>query len=94
MGEWIVAIAGTPAGERLALALALLSALSHATFGAINKGGQDPHLNRGAINICYSAMAAPFALFVFPLPSPHALGDPRGRLRHSFRLRISPIAGV
>ncbi|MCI4666271.1 MAG: DMT family transporter [Neomegalonema sp.] len=70
MGEFIVSIAHTPAGEALALALALLSALAHALFGAINKGGADPFLNRGAINIAYGAMALPLALFVFPLPSP------------------------
>jgi drug/metabolite transporter (DMT)-like permease len=69
LGEQIVRLADTPAGELLALSLALLSALAHAIFGAINKGGTDPFLNRGAINICYSIMAAPFALFVFPFPS-------------------------
>ncbi|MEM1384785.1 MAG: DMT family transporter [Pseudomonadota bacterium] len=68
MSETIVAMAGTPEGEALAFALALLSALSHATFGAINKGGADPFVTRGAINIAYATMAAPFALFVFPLP--------------------------
>ena len=69
MGEQIVALAGTPAGELLAVALALLSALAHAIFGAINKGGIDPFVNRGAINVAYSLMAAPFALFVVPWPS-------------------------
>jgi drug/metabolite transporter (DMT)-like permease len=70
MGALVVSLAGTPAGEALALALALLSALSHAIFGAINKGGRDPYLNRGAINVAYGLMAAPFALFVFPAPTP------------------------
>lgn len=69
MSDLIVQLAGTPAGELLALSLALLSALAHAIFGAINKGGLDPFLNRGAINIVYSLIAAPFALFVFPLPA-------------------------
>ena len=69
MGEMIVSLAGTEAGELLALALALLSALAHATFGAIHKGGRDPYLNRGAINVAYSLMAMPFALFYFPLPT-------------------------
>lgn len=68
MGEIFVSMAGTPEGEVLALFLALMSALAHAIFAAVNKGGIDPYLNRGAINIAYSAMAAPFALFVFPLP--------------------------
>jgi len=69
VGETIVALAGTPAGQTLALTLVLLSALAHAVFGAINKGGADPWLNRAAINICYGAMAAPVAFFVVPWPS-------------------------
>ncbi len=68
MGETVVSLAGTPAGEFIALVLALMSALAHAIFAAVNKGGVDPYLNRGAINVAYSMMAAPFALFVFPLP--------------------------
>lgn len=70
MGEWVVALAGTPAGAQWATALALLSALAHATFGAVNKGGRDPLLNRGAINVAYALIAAPFALFILPWPSP------------------------
>lgn len=68
MGEYFVALAGTQEGARLALILALLSAFAHAVFAALNKGGNDPYLNRGAINVAYSILAAPFALFVFPLP--------------------------
>ena len=73
MGDWIVSIAGTETGARLALGLALFSALAHAIFGAINKGGIDPFLNRGAINLWYGAIAAPFALFALPLPTPDLL---------------------
>ena len=69
MGETIVTLAGTGAGEVLALVLTLLSALAHAVFGAINKGGRDPYLNRGAINLFYGLIALPFALFVVPWPS-------------------------
>lgn len=69
MGEYFVNLAGTEHGERLAFILALVSALAHSIFAAINKGGIDPYLNRGAINVAYSIMAAPFALYVFPLPS-------------------------
>ncbi len=69
MAEIITSMAGTPQGEFAALCLALVSALAHAIFGAINKGGVDPFINRGAINIVYSLAAAPFALFVFPLPA-------------------------
>lgn len=53
----------------IALALIMLSAISHAVFGALNKSGIDPYLNRGAINICYSIMVLPIVLFVVPLPS-------------------------
>lgn len=70
MGELIVSMAGTPAGDALALALAMLSALAHAIFGAINKGGRDPIINRGAINVAYALMALPVALFVVDWPTP------------------------
>jgi len=70
MGEWFVSIAGTETGARLALALALFSALAHAVFGAINKGGIDPFLNRGAINLWYGAIALPFAVLTLPFPTP------------------------
>jgi len=73
MAEYFVNLAGTAEGERLALWLALISAFAHAVFAAINKGGNDPYLNRGAINIAYSIMAAPFALYVFPLPEQHLI---------------------
>jgi drug/metabolite transporter (DMT)-like permease len=69
LGETIVALAGTPAGGALAMALALLSALAHAVLGALSKGGRDPLINRGAINIVYGAIALPAALFLFPLPT-------------------------
>ncbi len=69
MGEYLVSISGTQSGDILAFVLALLSAMAHAIFGAINKGGVDPYFNRGAINISYSLMATPFALFVLPWPS-------------------------
>ena len=68
MGDLIIELSGTPAGNALALVLALMSAMAHAIFGAVNKGGVDPYLNRGAINIAYSLAAAPFALLVFPWP--------------------------
>lgn len=68
MGDYFVSLAGTQAGEDLALILALVSAFAHAVFAALNKQGIDPYLNRGAINLAYSLMASPFALFVFPLP--------------------------
>ncbi len=53
------------------MALALMSALLHAIFGALQKGSHDPWLSRGAIDISYGLIAIPFALFVVPWPEPH-----------------------
>ena len=71
MGTWLISLEGTPAGETLALCLALLAAFLHAVFGALQKGRHDPWLSRGAIDLSYALMAAPFALFVVPWPEPH-----------------------
>ncbi|MBF9032275.1 EamA family transporter [Rhodobacterales bacterium HKCCE3408] len=71
MGATIVGLAGTPAGATLATALALLAALLHAVFGALQKGRHDPLMSRGAIDAAYGLMAAPVALFVVPWPEPH-----------------------
>lgn len=71
MSEWIVSLEGTEAGHQLALGLALLAAILHALFGALQKGRHDPWLTRGAIDGSYALMAAPFALFVVPWPEPH-----------------------
>ena len=71
MSELIRTLEGTPAGHDLALALALLAAILHALFGALQKGKHDPWMARSAIDICYGLLAAPFALFVVPWPEPH-----------------------
>ena len=71
MSAWLTSLEGTPAGTQLALFLALLAALLHAIFGALQKGRHDPWLSRGAIDISYCLMAAPFAFFVVPWPEPH-----------------------
>ena len=70
MTEWLLSIEGTEAGHQVALGLALAAALLHAVFGALQKGRHDPWLSRGAIDLSYSLMAAPFALFVVPWPEP------------------------
>ena len=71
ISDWLVSIEGTEAGKQLALWLALLAAVLHAAFGALQKGKHDPWMSRGAIDISYGLMAAPFALFVVPWPEPH-----------------------
>jgi len=69
--DWLAQIEGTAAGHQMAMWLALLAAFLHAVFGALQKGRHDPWLTRGAIDISYCLMAAPFALFVVPWPEPH-----------------------
>ncbi|MEM6407039.1 MAG: DMT family transporter [Pseudomonadota bacterium] len=71
MSDWLISLEGTAAGHDLAMALALLAAFLHALFGALQKGRHDPWLSRGAIDLSYGLMAAPFALFVVPWPEPH-----------------------
>ncbi len=71
MSQWLISLQGTPEGHVLAVALALLAAFSHAAFGALQKGRHDPWLSRGAIDLSYALIAAPFALFVVPWPEPH-----------------------
>jgi drug/metabolite transporter (DMT)-like permease len=71
MSDWLISLEGTEAGHRLALGLALMAAFLHAIFGALQKGRHDPWLTRGAIDLSYAAMAAPFALFIVPWPEPH-----------------------
>jgi drug/metabolite transporter (DMT)-like permease len=71
VSDWFLGLEGTPSGETLATALALMAAFLHALFGALQKGRHDPWLSRGAIDGCYALIAAPFALFVVPWPEPH-----------------------
>jgi len=71
LSDWLISIEGTNTGHQLALVLALMAALLHAVFGALQKGRHDPWLSRGAIDAAYCLMAAPFAFFVVPWPEPH-----------------------
>ncbi len=71
MSDWVISLQGTDAGHQIAMGLALLSAILHAIFGALQKGSHDPWLTRGAIDISYGLIALPFALFVVPWPEPH-----------------------
>lgn len=71
MSGWLISLEGTEAGRDLALALALLAAVLHALFGALQKGRHDPWLSRAVIDLSYGVMAIPFALFVVPWPEPH-----------------------
>ena len=71
MSAWITGVEGTEAASTVALILALMAALLHAVFGALQKGRHDPLLARGAIDAFYALIAMPFALFVVPWPEPH-----------------------
>ncbi len=66
--EWVLSIEGTQAGAQAALALALFSALAHATLGALQKGRHDPWTSRGVIDLLAALIALPAALFLVPLP--------------------------
>ncbi len=68
MIAWVEAVAGTAEGHTLAMGLALLAAVSHAVFGALQKGRHDPWLTRGAIDFSYATMALPVAVFLVPWP--------------------------
>ena len=67
MSDWLLSIAGTPAGLQLATVLALTAALSHAILGALQKGVHDPWLSRGAIDSALVVLSVPLVLLV-PLP--------------------------
>ncbi len=69
MSDFILSVEGTELGRFLAMILALVSAIAHASFGAMQKGRYDPWTMRGAMDGFYFLMALPLALFVFPLPS-------------------------
>ncbi|WP_103256461.1 EamA family transporter [Tabrizicola aquatica] len=71
MSAYLQSLEGTLAGQDLALALALLAAVLHALFGALQKGRHDPWLSRAAIDANYGLIAVPFALFAVPWPEPH-----------------------
>ena len=71
LSDWLISLEGTEAGHQVALILAISAAILHAVFGALQKGRHDPWLSRGAIDVSYGLMAAPFALFVVPWPEPH-----------------------
>ena len=71
MSDWLISLEGTPSGHNLALALALLAAVLHAVFGALQKGRHDPWVTRGAIDASYGLIALPLVMFVVPFPEPN-----------------------
>ncbi|MCC5971829.1 MAG: EamA family transporter [Pararhodobacter sp.] len=71
MSAWLTGLEGTPAGQSAAMGLALLAAVFHAVFGALQKGRLDPWVSRAAIDLWAFALMLPVALFVVPWPEPH-----------------------
>ena len=69
MSDWLIGLAGTAEGARLATVLALMSAVAHAAFGALQKGRHDPWLMRGSIDASLVVISAPVALFLVPWPT-------------------------
>lgn len=69
MSDWLNSIAGTPDGAFYATIFALISAIAHAVFGALQKGAHDPWLTRGSIDFSLVIISAPVALFLVPWPS-------------------------
>ncbi len=72
MGAWVQSLEGSAHASLVAMGLALFAAVTHAVFGALQKGRHDPWLSRGAIDFSYSLMALPVALFVVPWPEEDA----------------------
>jgi drug/metabolite transporter (DMT)-like permease len=70
VADWIAGLEGTPDARLIAMGLALFAAVSHAVFGALQKGRHDPWVSRIAIDISYSLMALPVAFFLVPWPTP------------------------
>lgn len=70
MGDWVTGIANTPEGAVWAAVFALMSAVAHAVFGALQKGRHDPWLIRGSIDAWLVVISAPVALFLVPWPTP------------------------
>ena len=71
MIESFLLLEGTSRGHWVAVCLALIAAVLHASFGALQKGKHDPWLSRGAMDLAYGLIAFPFVIFVVPVPEPH-----------------------
>ncbi|WP_377507139.1 EamA family transporter [Octadecabacter sp. R77987] len=89
MGDWLVSIAGTPQGAQLATVLALVSAMAHAVFGALQKGKHDPWLMRGSIDGWLVVISAPVALFVVPWPNGQTFAILAGALVIHFAYKVT-----
>ena len=55
--------------SEIATFLALISAIAHAAFGALQKGEHNPWLVRGSMDFWYFLISLPIALFLVPFPT-------------------------
>ena len=70
MSDFILSVEGTPFAGTLAVILALVSAVAHACFGALQKSRYDPWETRGAIDAFVFVIALAAALLILPWPEP------------------------
>ena len=89
MGEWLVSLEGTDQGRQLATLLVLTAALAHAAFGALQKGKHDPWVARGSIDLWFTLVSAPFALFVVPWPEGSMWGVLAGAMVIHFIYKVT-----
>ena len=89
MAEGLIALAGTPQGAQLAAILALMSAVAHAFFGALQKGRHDPWLTRGAIDLWLVIITAPVALLLVPWPTGPVFGILAGAMVIHFGYKLT-----
>lgn len=89
MSDWLVSIAGTPEGARLATILVPISASAHAIIGALQKGRHDPWLTRGAIDVWLEVLSAPLNFFLVPWPNGQTFAILIGALVIHFGYKLS-----
>ena len=69
MIEWLHVLENSPNAPQIALGLALISAMCHAAFGAMQKCPEDPFLVRAGIDFWFLVTFLPIVLFVLPWPT-------------------------
>ena len=67
--QWVLGLESTPRAERIAVLFALLSALCHAIFGALQKSKEDPFLIRASIDFWFFTIWLPIAVLLVPWPT-------------------------
>ena len=70
MTDWLLSVEGTPGAGTVALGLALVSAVAHAIFGALQKSKYGPWDSRGAIDFFVFTISLTAGLFILPWPQP------------------------